>query len=143
MSATFPRSRRIRSSQEFERIYAQRQRAGDDHLLVFAAANGLEHTRLGLSVSKKHGNAVCRARLKRLLREAFRLSQHELPPGLDLILIPRQGTSAGLEDFCGSLVRLVRRLAKRLGVPAHRPVAGRRGDVKANAPAPPEEAQPG
>ena len=125
MSDTFPRSRRIRSSQEFERIYAQRQRAGDDHLLVFAAANGLEHSRLGLSVSKKHGNAVRRARLKRLLREAFRLSQHELPPGLDLILIPRQGTSAGLEGFRGSLLRLAQRLGKRLGVsprePASRP----------------------
>jgi ribonuclease P protein component len=112
-SYTLPPSRRVRSPLEFARIYEQRQRAGDDHLLVFAAANGLEHLRLGLSVSRKHGNAVRRARLKRLLREAFRHSQHELPPGLDLILIPRQGTSAGLEDFRRSLVRLARRLARR------------------------------
>ena len=143
MSDTFPRSRRIRSSQEFEWIYAQRQRAGDDHLLVFAAANGLEHPRLGLSVSKKHGNAVRRARLKRLLREAFRLSQHELPPGLDLILIPRQGTAAGLEEFRGSLVRLVRRLAKRLGAPAGAAVPRGRVGATAESREPHDGSQPG
>lgn len=55
-----------------------------------------------------------RNRLKRLLREAFRLSQHELPTGLDLILIPRQNAGAGLDDFRRSLVQLARRLAKRL-----------------------------
>ena len=111
----FPRSRRIRSPLEFARIYEQRNRAGDEHLLIFAAPNGLDHARLGLSVSRKHGNAVRRARLKRLLREAFRLSQDELPPGVDLILIPRQESTAGLEEFRRSLVRLAERLGKRLG----------------------------
>lgn len=109
-----PPSRRIRKSGEFRRIYESGQRAGDRHLLVIAAPGDLDHSRMGLSVSKKHGTAVRRARLKRLLREAFRLSQHDLPVGLDLVLIPRQDSGAGLEEYRRSLVKLAGRLAERL-----------------------------
>lgn len=108
------REQRVRSSLDFAAIYDKRQRAGDDHLLVFAAKNGLSHSRLGLSVSKKHGNAIRRAELKRRLREAFRLSQHELPSGLDLILIPRHKSGASVGDYQASVVRLAIKLQKRL-----------------------------
>lgn len=111
-------SQRIRNSREFDRIYELRQRAGDRHLLVFAARNDRKQTRFGVSVSKKHGGAVQRNRLKRLLREAFRLSQHELPKGLDLILIPRQNSGATLDDYRRSLKRAANKLARRLDVPA-------------------------
>lgn len=111
---TILKSQRIRKGDDFAEIYAQKNRAGDDHLLIFAASNDSGQTRFGLSVSKKHGNAVRRGRLKRLLREAFRLSQHDLPTGLDLILIPRQGRESKLEDYCRSLKQLARRLSTRL-----------------------------
>ena len=104
----------LRSQVEFERIYRTRQRAGDEHLLAFAARNDLDHTRVGLSVSKKHGNAVKRNRLKRLLREAFRLSQHDLPRGLDLVLIPRINSGANLGSYQRSLIRVARTLMRRL-----------------------------
>ena len=109
------KSMRVRSPQEFERIYAARTRAGDEHLLVFALAGATAQTRFGLSVSRKHGNAVRRARLKRLLREAFRLSQHELPAGLDLVLIPRQESETSIDQYRQSLVRLTHKLHRRLG----------------------------
>jgi ribonuclease P protein component len=119
---------RIRSGLDFERIYAAGQRIGDRFLLIFGTENDRNETRFGLSVSRKHGNAVKRNRLKRLLREAFRLSQHELPSGLDLVLIPRQNaaatrdgcvaahasSAATLDDFRRSLVQLAVRLVKRL-----------------------------
>lgn len=111
---TLPKSRHIRSSKEFARIYEGKQKAGDGHLLIFAAANELDHSRFGLSVSKKHGSAVKRNRLKRLLREAFRSKQQELPCGLDLVLIPRINSAAALSDFQESLLRLARKLARQL-----------------------------
>ena len=111
-----PKSRRLRSGPDFVRVYEVRQRLGDEHLLVFAAVNHLGRTRIGLSVSRKHGNAVERARLKRLLREAFRLAQQNVPPGLDLILIPRQNSGAGLADYHRSITSITVRLARRLGL---------------------------
>ncbi len=110
----FRKCQRIRSGSDFKRVYDLKLRAGDQHLLIFAAPNDLPVTRIGLSVSKKHGNAVQRSRLKRLLREAFRLSQHDLPAGVDLVLIPRQNSGAELRDYRRSLERLSRKLFDRL-----------------------------
>ncbi|MCA9075376.1 MAG: ribonuclease P protein component [Planctomycetaceae bacterium] len=111
---TFPKSRHLRHAADFQRVYSRKWRASDSHLLIFGDANPEGTTRIGLSVSKKHGNAVRRARIKRLLREAYRLKQHEIGEGLDLILIPRVGSGAELQDYQASLVRLTRKLHKRL-----------------------------
>lgn len=110
----FPPYRRLRRPQDFERVFDTGQRAGDQHLLMFAAPNDQGKTRLGLSVSKKHGNSVARHRLKRLMREAYRLSQEAVPEGLDLVLVPRQNSGAGLAEFRESIVALSGRLARRL-----------------------------
>lgn len=104
----------IRSGADFERIYAKKCRASDHHLLIFADVNQLVISRIGLSVSRKQGPAVKRNRLKRLLREAFRLTQRELPAGLDLIFIPRQGSGSTLEDYQKSLLQNVKYLARKL-----------------------------
>ena len=110
----FPRSRRLRSSLEFKRVYDLKQRSGDGTLLVFAANNETGITRIGLSVSKKNGNSVVRHRIRRLLKEAYRLEQHQIPEGLDLILIPRPGSNATLDDYRKSIVRLSRKLSERI-----------------------------
>jgi ribonuclease P protein component len=111
---TFPKELHVRSAKDFKRIYDRRQRAGDDLLLVFGCENELPHARLGLSVSRKVGMAVVRNRWKRLIREAFRLSQHELPPGVDLVVIPRGDVEPTLDGVQDSLRRLARQLAKKL-----------------------------
>lgn len=108
------RWQRLRRQQDFDRVYDRRTRVGDRHLLVFGSPNGLSHARFGLSVSRKHGNAVKRFRLKRLLREAFRLEQAAIPPGIDLVLIPRTGSTATLGDFRRSLVEAASRIETRL-----------------------------
>ena len=111
---SFTSAMRLRRPQDFERVYTTGLKAGDAHLLIFAARNGLTETRCGRSVSRKHGCAVRRNLKRRRLREAFRLLQHELPQGLDLILIPRQRDDSTLIDFQRSLRTLVERLGKKL-----------------------------
>src|SRR5262245_42562256 len=115
MKLTFPQSHRMKTPAEFERCYARKRSASDGVLVVYACENGLAHPRLGCSVSKKVGNAVVRNRYKRLFREAFRLAQHDLPAGVDLILIPRPGPEPALEAVRASLVKLASQAARKLG----------------------------
>lgn len=91
-------------------------RASNHLLTVCAAPNGLDHPRLGLVVGARHGNAVRRSRIKRLIREAFRLSRPQLLCGLDLVCIPHRGAPLELAALRRSLVELSRRLRRRLKV---------------------------
>jgi len=110
----FGRELRIQKPADFDRVYQARVYAADDVLVINGDANGLDHPRLGLSVSKKVGNAVVRNRWKRLIREAFRLSQVELPAGIDLIVRPQKDAAADFAAICRSLPALATRIGKRL-----------------------------
>ena len=73
--------------------FLQTQRVGKRHsygpLVVYAAKNRLGFNRLGLTTSRKVGNAVARNRWRRLCREAFRRNKHALDQGFDLVVIVR------------------------------------------------------
>ena len=114
MGFPFHKSQHLRAKADFERVYAAKIKAADGNLLIFADRNGQSRTRIGLSVSKKHGGAVVRNRLKRLLREAFRLRQHQIPCGIDLILIPLAADRASLESYQDGLIKITRRLIRRM-----------------------------
>jgi ribonuclease P protein component len=101
----FPKAMRLLSPREFERVFAARLSAGDSSFVLYGAANDLEHPRIGLTVSRKVGGAVERNRWKRLLREAFRLKQHELPP-FDFVCIPRATTPPPLARLLNSITDL-------------------------------------
>jgi ribonuclease P protein component len=111
--ASLPPEYRLRKKADFDRVYAGRQSLADGVLRIVALPGECDHPRLGLSVSRRVGNAVRRNRFKRLLREAFRLSRHDLP-ALDLIVIPIYRGAPELVHLQDSLCQLARRHAKRL-----------------------------
>ncbi len=94
---------RLSGRRAFGAVYAAQIRRSSGPLLVYGKANGLAHSRLGLSVSRRVGTAVARNRIKRLLREAFRLSQHSLPPGIDLVVVVRPHRTLELVDYVEAL----------------------------------------
>lgn len=104
----------LRRSEDFAALRNDGVRDGDDHLLLFAKRNQTGVTRIGFSVSRRHGSAVRRNRKRRLMREAFRLNQSQIPRGMDLLLVPRLRSDSGLAEFSQSLIRLSQRLEKRL-----------------------------
>ena len=105
----------LRRTKDFQLVYDRRRSVSDGWLIVYGRENGLPHLRLGLSVSRKVGKAHARNRLRRLYREAFRLTRHEMPTGLDLVLIPRRPDEPTLEGLKRSLPRLVRQAARKIG----------------------------
>jgi ribonuclease P protein component len=114
MSNTFRPAEHLRRPADFKRVYDRRRSVSDGMLIVYACENRLPHLRLGLSVSRKFGGAVQRNRLRRLYREAFRLTRAEMPVGLDLVLIPRKAEPPSLEELKHSLPRLVKQVARKL-----------------------------
>jgi len=109
----FSRAHRLSGRAAFARVFGARCSAGSGCVVVYAVANELPYSRLGLSVGRKHGTAVQRNRIKRLLREAYRLERPQLPAGLDLVVVPRQGNEWTLEKARASLVAAVRQVDKR------------------------------
>ena len=110
----FSASDRIRKQADFDRIYGVRVYAADDVLVVNGGTNDVGRPRLGLSVSRRVGNAVVRNAWKRRIREAFRLCRQQLPANLDLIVRPQSGAACDFQAIARSLPQLARRVARRL-----------------------------
>jgi ribonuclease P protein component len=113
-SFTFRPEERLLRPADFRRVFDRRRSVSNEFLIVYACLNGLPQPRLGLSVSRKVGNAVRRNRLRRLYREAFRLTRHTLPGGLDLVLVPRGGNLPTLARLRAALPRLVQQVGRKL-----------------------------
>jgi ribonuclease P protein component len=100
----FPKSRRLRSRDEFRRIKKYGKKVTGRTVIFDVLTEKFPYRLLGVSVSKRFGNAVARNRFKRLIRETFRTQQYLLPPGLIIHVSPRPNVTMPtfqeiLEDF--------------------------------------------
>ena len=109
---TVPRSRRLGGRIEFGAVFDAKVRESRGPLMAYARPNELGHARLGITISRKVGTAARRNRIKRLLRESFRLLQHDLPRGYDLVIVVRPHEPLLLADY--------QRLVSGLFVKLHR-----------------------
>jgi len=109
----FPKRVRLSGRKAFARVFGGRHSAANRFLVVYAMPNELPYARLGLSVGRRCGGAVQRVRLKRLLREAFRLDFPDLPAGFDFVCVPRPGRQPTLEQCRRNLSNLFRQAAER------------------------------
>jgi len=127
--ATLGRRERILKAAEFKAVFGARARASDGRLVAYAMPNARDVTRVGLSVGKRCGGAVVRARVRRLLREAFRRARAEFPRGYDVVLVPVAGpfTLADIDQSIRRLVPEAIRRAERKGQagPSIGPAVGR------------------
>ena len=106
--------RRLRRAADFQNVFDGSARAGDSLFAILGRRNGLGTPRLGLAISvKTAGNAVNRNRIKRAVRETFRIIQNDLS-GVDMVVMARRGitTRTGAE-MRASLEKLFRSVDKK------------------------------
>ena len=117
---TLPRQAKIRRRADFAVCYKLGARYYSTHFLVFlhTGTRSDEQTRIGMAVSRKVGNAVTRNRIKRLLREFFRLHFDALPAKADLVAVAKKNAGdARLDLSCvaAELLPLLKRIARTGG----------------------------
>jgi ribonuclease P protein component len=109
-SYSFPQRLRLKTADQFRIVYEHRTSRSSGPLTAYAIPNDLEHCRLGLSVPRRVGTASRRNRVKRLLRESFRLMQHDLPGGYDVVINVRPHEPMALAEYQHRLAKAMRLL---------------------------------
>ena len=113
---TLPAQRRLRRKPDFEAVYARGRRMGNGFFGVTARVNDEGRPRLGLAVaSKMAGGSVERNRIRRVVRESFRLHQHELP-AVDIVVSARpRARGAANRELRAQIEELWRKVQEQCG----------------------------
>ena len=77
----------IKKKYEFKRVFFKGKYYGEKHLEIFILKNNINCNRIGIAISKKSGNSVVRNRVKRLIRENYRILEDRLLEGYDFIIL--------------------------------------------------------
>ncbi len=103
----------LKQNHDFKRLYYKGGCVKSDLLVIYYRKNSLKYSRLGITVGKKLGGAVKRNRVKRLIRESYRLAESEMLCGYDIVIVAR--SRAAEADF-HTVSRVMRRLFKKAGI---------------------------
>ena len=104
MTSRFGPQQRLRNRAGFDAVYANRRSRRVGPLLVFVRrGSSSDGPRLGLSLPKRVGNAVTRNRIRRCLREAFRVQQQDWAEGVDVVVNVRPHQPLVMEDYAAFL----------------------------------------
>ena len=112
----FRKEDRLLKRPEFVRISNTGTRVHNRHFLVIYLPGDRERSRIGITVTKKVGNAVVRNRLKRLVREYFRTHRSRVPAHLDInLIVKREAAQLSSAQIFASLAGIFDKTARRSG----------------------------
>ena len=114
---TFVRSQRLKDQLAFMRVTRKGVRQSRGPLIFHAIKSAMPKTRLGIRISRRCGTAPVRNRVKRMLRESYRLMQHDWPIAVDLVITVKPHEPLRLAEYqkllSGAMVKLVNELGPR------------------------------
>ena len=106
------RATTLKENYEFRRMYAKGNSGVSPCLVVYCRPNHRAHTRLGITVGAKLGHAVVRNRVRRRLREIYRLNQPRMKQGYDIVLVGRvRAVSASYQELERAFLRVCEKLS--------------------------------
>ena len=101
----------LRKNSDFSKVYRQGRSKANYTVVLYVKENDSEQNRLGISVSKKVGNSVVRHRVKRLIKEAYRLNEDAFVCGYDLVFIARVSSKdKNFKDIEKSILHIARKM---------------------------------
>ena len=101
----------LKKNYEFRRLYSRGKNAASQYAVVYCRWNHKHANRLGLTVSTKVGGAVERNRVRRRLKEIYRLHEEMLKPGYDIVIVARvRSRYAGYKELEASVLGLFKRV---------------------------------
>jgi ribonuclease P protein component len=110
----FPKSLRLCKRSDYQRLFSFEARYVGRFVTLELRSNQFKLTRLGITVSRRYGKAVLRNRFKRIVREAFRLSKHQLVVGFDINIRPRTASiSAKPKDIQEDFIRFLTKVEQK------------------------------
>lgn len=119
----------LKSNRDFQRLYRHGKSAVLPCVVLYARKNRLGVNRLGVTASTKLGHAVVRNRLRRRIREAYRLHEERFRAGYDLVVVARgRAVTSPYRQLEGDLLRAAKRLALLREEPPQKPAPDKPAD---------------
>ena len=109
-------SKSLKLNHLFRKLYRKGKSAAGKYLVIYCRKNGAQGNRIGLTVSAKLGHAVVRNRVRRRLREIYRLHESQFQPGWDIVVVAR---SRAVDAPYQKLERAYLSQADKLGLLIH------------------------
>ncbi|MBC8590883.1 ribonuclease P protein component [Wansuia hejianensis] len=81
---------RLRKNMEFKKVYDCGKNYWNRNLIMYVKTNNLDKTRVGYTITKKIGNSVVRNKIRRRMKEIYRLNFHNIKEGYDIVFIPKK-----------------------------------------------------
>ena len=89
----------IKKNFEFKRVLSRGKSVNGNNIAIYFFPNRLNQLRFGFAIGKKAGKAVCRNRIKRIIREATRLTSINFETGMDIVIVWKNKIAADKVDF--------------------------------------------
>ncbi len=100
---------RLKGNKDFRKTYDKGKSFANKYLVIFFVKNGLDNNRIGIAVTKKLGNSVVRNKVRRRVREAYRLNNYKVKQGYDIVFLSRVGAKeVGYKELESAVLHLLR-----------------------------------